>query len=150
MKVIGKCIYSTYNFVLDRITELDINEEEETFKIVPNRSDESGINDYPLSKLDIYFKLYKNRDDIKNILKDNLGITDDDILEYKENGDPVLCIRYKHDFIYFEFVDYEYEYPIYSEVKITSNNLARQKTLEIELFKDDIIELCKLIKFLQK
>lgn len=149
MKVIGECIYSgSYHFNPTEIYELDINEIKESFEVVPHNNE--TIVPHNLSKLDIYFKLYQNINELKLLLKDNLQITDDDILEYKESGETMLCVRYKHDFIYFDFVEYEYGYPTDIEVKITSNNLARQKTMEIELFKDDIIEACKLIKFLQK
>lgn len=149
MKVIGQCIYSSsYYFNPTEIYELKINEEKESFEVVPHNN-ELNIP-HKLSKLDIYFKLYKNIDQIKTLLKDNLQITDDDILEYKESGETMLCVRYKHDFIYFEFVNYEYGYPTDAEIEITSNNLARQKTIEVELFEDDIVEVCNLIKFLQK
>lgn len=135
------------SFVIGNNYTIKVFEEDNNFKVV-----EIPYSDYySLDKLNIYFKIYLSKEDLLAILQNKLSITDEDIVEYVEGGNlNIICIKYKHDLLYLKLHDnFENRYTK-MRVEITSNNLARQKTFDIALFKDDINKFCDLLKLMQK
>lgn len=134
------------NLRLNQRYKIDIHEDIGVFT-VPTFKDT-----FTLNNLKVYFKIYLNKNELLELIKSNLSITDDDINEFTEYLNVnVICVKYKHDLIYLKLRDHS-ESGFYTTVgiEITSNNLARQKTFEIELFEDDINKFCDLLKLMHK
>lgn len=134
------------NLRLNERYKIDIYEDTGIFT-VPTFKDT-----FLLNNLKTYFKIYINKNELLELIKNNLSITDDDIIEFTEYLNVnMICVKYKHDLIYLKLRDHS-ESGFYTtvEVEITSNNLARQKTFEIELFEDHINKFCDLLKLMHK
>lgn len=134
------------NLRLNERYKIDIYEDTGIFTV-------STFKDtFLLNNLKTYFKIYINKNELLELIKNNLSITDDDIIEFTEYLNVnMICVKYKHDLIYLKLRDHS-ESGFYTtvEVEITSNNLARQKTFEIELFEDHINKFCDLLKLMHK
>lgn len=134
------------NLRLNERYKIDIYEETGIFK-VPSFKDTFSLNN-----LKVYFKIYLNKKELLELIKNNLSITDDDIIEFTEYLNVnVICVKYKHDLIYLKLQNlYDGIIKTTMGVEIKSNNLDRQKTFEIELFEDDINKFCDLLKLMHK
>ena len=110
-----------------------------------------NLYQYPLNTLSVYFKLYLSKKEFISLMKENLSITDEDIVEYIEyDSTDVICFKYKHDFIYCYLSDTFSKNITKVRVKIMSNNLDRQGEFEIKLFRENIDKFCDLLKLMQK
>lgn len=134
------------NLRLNQRYKIDIHEDMGVFT-VPTFKDT-----FTLNNLKVYFKIYLNKNELLELIKSNLSITDDDIIEFTEHlNTNVICVKYKHDLIYLKLQNlYDGIIPTTMIVEITSNNLARQKTFEIELFEYDVNRFCDLLKLMHK
>lgn len=144
-----KCTGLNMNLELNKKYKIKISEDENfggSFTIPLTTPD------YPLELLKKYFKIYLNKNELLELIKNNLSITDDNIIEYEEYYHiKTICVKYKHDLIYLKLRDHsESGFHTTVDVEITSNNLARQKTFEIELFEDHINKFCDLLKLMHK
>ena len=157
-----KCICNGFDTRLNFTTVYKIEiDENNGYALVynvktANKHPLTNLDKFKLELLPIYFKEFLSKEETISLIKENLGITDDDIIEYRYNDKTdITCVKYKHDLIYLKFTDdnsytNDYDIKIKMVVKIHSNNLARQSEFIIALFEDDINKFCNLIKFMHK
>lgn len=151
MKKYGKCICKglSSDLLLDKSYEIIINENKNIFKCTINHIEHS------LDLLTTYFKLFMTKEKLLELLKNNLSVTDEDIVEYTEDNKDMICIKYNNDFLYMYIERYgttydnaAYEFTLI--VDIASDYLSHKKSFEIDLFEEDINKFCDLLKLMHK
>lgn len=151
MKIYGECICTSLgnNFKLGSLYGIIINEIRNTFTIPESTSPQF---EYMLDDLPKYFKKVLTKNEFVSLMKTNLGITDEDIVEFRssELDTDIICMKYKHDLMYIILQSEINNTDITVDIEITSNNLARQKSFSIELFEEDINKFCNLLKLMHK
>ena len=148
MKKHGECISTSLGnqFHLGVLYSIMIDETKGIFKVSNGKYSE----EYLLEDLTKYFKIILTQSEFIELMKTNLGIVDEEIIEFRNNGEDTICMKYKHDLMYIKFLDKSNTFTLAVNIEITSNNLARQKTFTIELFEDDINKFCNLLKLMHK